>query len=300
MLGIVLGGVLGLAVLLLACGYYSFYLTTMVKRRTDEELYQLYPGTADFYQRTAKTAKRIMSHDGLQLYGELYQQSQEVKADQLVILVHGYKNNRLASMQYIPMFWQLGYDVFVVDQRSHGKSEGKIATYGNCEKQDLLAWINQLQSEYHRIGLHGHSMGGATVLAVAQYEKLAFIISEAGLTQAAQGVQTYVQNRLHLPNWAGKIMIALTNIFTILLGKFSLYRTNPGSVASQSAVPILAIHGTADESVPVWMSEQLIADKIGEYNQLWRIDGGTHKDLYQKQPGEYNRIIETFLQQISK
>lgn len=298
-MGIVLGGLWGLAVLLLACGYYSFYLTTMVKRRTDEELYQLYPGTAEFYQQTAKTTHQIVSHDGLQLYGELYQQSQQEKADKLVILVHGYKNNRLASLQYIPMFWQHGYDVLAIDQRSHGKSQGRMATYSHYERHDVAGWIHHFQAEYQTIGLHGHSMGGATVLALSQMEQVAFIMSEAGLTKAAQGVQTYVQNRLFLPNWAGKVMILLTNIFTRLFAGFSLYQTNPGLIAEQSQLPLLVIHGTADDSVPFWMSEALIANKQQGYTQFWVIPGGGHKELYQKQPTEYQQVVATFLQQIT-
>lgn len=291
-------GILLILLALLGVGYYSFYLTAMAKRRSDAELFAVYPGSEAFYEATPKEDHTLTSHDGLKLFAQRYRN--EAISDKLVVLVHGYKNSRLASLQYVPMFLKLGYDVVTIDQRSHGLSSGKMATYSNEEQHDLHAWLNYFIDEYREVGLHGHSMGGATVLAVSNREDIDFIISEAGLTSAEQGVLTYVQMRMGLPKWWSQIVIVATNIFTVWLAKFSLYTTNPGRIAQHSQIPILAIHGDSDAVVPVWMSQQLIDNKTTANNELWVIPGGDHKNLYAKNPELYAAKVEQFIIQTKK
>lgn len=287
---------IGGCIVLLAIGYYSFYVTVLMKRRSDAELFAFYPGVEQFYTQTEKEAHWLQSHDGLQLFAERYRQAKPT--NKLVIFVHGYKNNRLASVQYVPLFLKLGYDVVTIDQRSHGKSEGRMATYSHLEKHDLKAWLDYFAPAYTQIGLHGHSMGGATVLAVADDPRVTFIISEAGLTLAAQGVLTHVQKRLKLPKWWSYVMLVVTNLYTVLFAKFSLLQTQPQAVAVASAVPLLVIHGTADEVVPYWLSQALVAKKTAGFNQLWTIEQGDHKQLYQQNPKAYAQVITTFCAQI--
>ncbi|MGL5531805.1 MAG: alpha/beta hydrolase [Culicoidibacterales bacterium] len=292
--GLVITMLLGVSFLII--GYYSFYLTTFVKRRTEAELFELYPHSRSQYETLTKTAHTIMSHDGLQLFAELYPVEQET--NKLLILVHGYKNNRIASLQYVPLFLSLGYDVVTIDQRSHGQSQGKFATYSYLEQVDLAKWINYFADNYEEIGLHGHSMGGSTVLALANHAQVDYIISEAGLTSAAQGVLSHVQNRMKLPKWLSYLVVVATNIYTCLFAKFSLFRTQPGKIAEASSTPIFLIHGTNDEVVPSWLSQQLSSNRKKGQQKIWLIPNGDHKSLYQNQAAEYDQQIINFLTQI--
>ncbi|MGL6247495.1 MAG: alpha/beta hydrolase [Culicoidibacterales bacterium] len=277
-------------------GYYSFYLTTFVKRRNEAEMFALYPASEGCYTTLAKTEHTIFSREGLSLFAELYQAEQPRK--KVVILVHGYKNNRIASLQYVPLFLSLGYDVVTIDQRSHGRSKGKFATYGHLEQDDLRRWLTYFGGDYQEIGLHGHSMGGSTVLALADHPKVQFIMSEAGLPSAVEGVLSHVQNRMKLPKWLSYIVVYATNIYTCLFARFSLFKTNPGKVAENSQTPLFLIHGTADDVVPSWLSEKLIRNKQTGHAKLWLIPNGDHKTLYQSQPDAYNQQIIEFLAEI--
>ena len=55
----------------------------------------------------------------------------------------------------------------MIDQRAHGKSEGRTMTFGVFERFDVLSWIDytvERVGKKTRIVLAGISMGAATVL----------------------------------------------------------------------------------------------------------------------------------------
>ena len=84
-----------------------------------------------------------------------------------MLLAHGYTGSRAVSTQFIDLFTEEGYNVLLIDQRRHGRSEGRYTTYGYYEKHDVQAWVRWLIRQYGQdvaIGLHGQSLGGGTVL----------------------------------------------------------------------------------------------------------------------------------------
>ena len=65
---------------------------------------------------------------------------------------------------------QRGYDVLLYHQRNSGTSEGKYCTMGYLERHDLAALVALARRDKGypekpcTVGVHGDSMGGATVL----------------------------------------------------------------------------------------------------------------------------------------
>ena len=63
--------------------------------------------------------------------------------------------------------------MLLVDERSHGDSEGEYIGFGCLDRMDALGWIEWLVGrcgEDMEILLHGTSMGGATVLMASGLE----------------------------------------------------------------------------------------------------------------------------------
>ena len=107
----------------------------------------------------------ITSFDGLKLHGYYFDKGN----DKIMIMFHGVHANALFhfSIQARECF-KRGYNVLIVDERSHGKSEGKYITYGEKEHKDVLSWVDYVSQNFKEkeIYLYGLSMG-ATSICVA-------------------------------------------------------------------------------------------------------------------------------------
>src|SRR5262249_2093686 len=66
------------------------------------------------------------------------------------------------------------------------------------------------------------------------------------------------------------------------------------SVLKQAHLPVMIIHGAADEVCPCWMARQLNDACSSEKKELLIIDGGLHKDLWVRDPDTLVREIHRF------
>ena len=103
----------------------------------------------------------IKSHDGLTLSARYYHVAEDAP---LAICFHGYKSHALTDFSGgCELSFTLGHNILLVDQRAHGKSQGKTITYGILERKDLLRWVHYATDRFGTdipILLYGISMGG--------------------------------------------------------------------------------------------------------------------------------------------
>ena len=109
----------------------------------------------------------VASDDGAFLTGRAM--AVDPGSNRWVILVHGYAG-RWHEMILYARHWALqGYNLLLVEQRAHGRSQGRWRGLGYLERRDLVAWAQWLVGENGpagpdaRLVLHGHSMGAASV-----------------------------------------------------------------------------------------------------------------------------------------
>lgn len=112
------------------------------------------------YQSTA-----YASHDGMKLSGYLWKPEGKPKA--LINLVHGFGEYMERYNHWAMRFVEKGYVVHSIDNRGHGKSDGKR---GHVDKHDdFLNDIDVLVKESKKLYpdlpqfIYGHSMGGNIV-----------------------------------------------------------------------------------------------------------------------------------------
>lgn len=219
------------------------------------------------------------SYDGLRLAGRYY----SCGSDRTVIVFHGYRSS--ARRDYscaVKMYQDMGLNVLLVDQRSHGESEGKLITFGVKERRDVLSWIHFVLEEYGQdmqIFLSGLSMGASTVMMAASLqlpENVKGIIADCGFTSPADIIGRVAYQNFHIN---GSLAASVLDVLSRVIGRFSLYEMSTPQILANSDIPILFIHGKSDDFVPCEMSERSYAAARGP-KEVCFVEGAGHGMAY--------------------
>lgn len=160
----------------------------------------------------------------------------------------------------IPDLLGLGYDVFMMDYRSYGKSIGKISQEALINDVDYV--YNELIKEYPEVKIHlfGKSIGASLAAYLAAH---------------------YFPNQLIMetPFYSMK---ELSKYYFPWLPSFLLkYRFNTYQYCFdiQHSTPITLFHGTADEIIPHDSSLKLKEKLHNQKINLYLIPKGRHNNL---------------------
>lgn len=213
-----------------------------------------------------------------------------------IVICHGVTENKLSMVKYVNMFVEMGYNCVIFDARRHGDSGGINSTYGFYEKFDLEAVINYLLDEYSKdieVGVHGESMGAATMLLYAGElsNRAKFYISNASFsTFEGQLMNIFNQkSRLLAP-----IVLRVSNILFKIRSQFSIYNVDPQSVIHKIEQPILFIHSKPDKFISVEQTESLYESKVGP-KDAWYPERGGHVESFNRNPSTYKKKVKEFL-----
>ncbi|MBD8500574.1 alpha/beta hydrolase [Paenibacillus arenosi] len=241
-----------------------------------------------------KEEVRILSHDGLQLYGTYIELVPHSK--RIMIFVHGYTGALPWSSQFVDMFAQVGFNALLIDQRSHGNSEGEYATFGHMEKYDVQAWVDWVvrrNGDDSIIGLHGQSLGGGTVLEYVAIHRpqVRFIVADCPYSDLTELIRHQVVTLNRAPAWP---LMPLIDRLLKRKAAFEMNDVSPIRAIAQSKLPILFIHGAADIFVPTKMSEDLYAVKP-EPKELLLVDKATHGVSHCREREVYQKAVIDFV-----
>ena len=228
--------------------------------------------------REAQNAKevKITSHDNLTLVASLYENPAKKG---VFLLFHGYRSNTIKDFDCIlEKYYNLGYSLLVPDQRAHGRSEGKYITYGILERFDCKKWIEFVKELYGKnvpIYLDGLSMGATTVLMAAGLNieaNIRGIISDSAFSSPVQIIEKVGHDDLKLPKW---LFLPQIKLLCRMIAHFDLDATTTYEALKNTDLPILFIHGTADELVPYEMAKKHCSLENNK-RELVSIEGATH------------------------
>jgi len=199
----------------------------------------------------------------------------------VVLYLHGNGSNVGANVEHANRFHRLGLSVFAIDYRGYGKSQGDFPSESQVYEDAQLAWdylVKQRGVNPHQIYIYGHSLGGAIAIDLAvRHPEAAGLIVEGSFTATRAMVD--FQKGLF---WLFPIDWLLTQRFDSL------------SKVDRLQMPVLFIHGTADNVVPVEMSKKLF-DAAPEPKQLYIVPDGGHNNVAQIGGAEYLQIVSQFL-----
>lgn len=238
------------------------------------------------------------SFDGLRLYGRYYRHE---NADCTMILFHGYRSLGIRDFSCaVQMYYEAGLNVLLVDQRAHGKSEGKLITFGVKERRDVLSWINRLleyDGNIKRILLGGMSMGATTVMLSTELglpQNVCGIIADCGFTSPIDIIRKVAVQHFKIK---GTVVLPILNLICKLFGKFSLYGVSTETALKNNEIPIMIIHGKADNFVPVEMSERAYSANKGE-KLLVIVDNADHGFSFLVDPYYVGENLKNFIDSV--
>ena len=207
----------------------------------------------------------IYSEDGLRLYGKYYHMADKAPVE---ILFHGYHG--MAERDFCGGFWlarEAGHNVLLVDERAHGNSEGHVITFGIRERYDCLGWIRYAIERFGKdvqIVLVGVSMGAAAVL----------MASDLGLPENVKGI--IADCSYSSPK--------------------AIIRKRIREIGFPARLPVLLIHGEADQFVPCEMSWENYRACAAE-KRIFTVPGAGHALCYMVDTEGYRKAVKEFLDQ---
>ncbi len=235
-----------------------------------------------------------INSDGYDLNG--YYLSQ--KSNKTVLLIHGYRDDAISRMTDVRLYYELGYNIFLPDARSHGKSQGKYIGMGSVDRKDIFQWIDQLnktETNQCKFVLDGVSMGGATVLALSGDNDLpksvTAIISDSAFTSVAELIPHHIKIK---PPAMAHILIFFVELWCKILAHYGFSDATPIQQIAKSSTPVLIIYGTQDNFVPYEMSVKLSAACPAPTSVL-AVDGAAHGMAAWVAKSLYEEKIKAFL-----
>lgn len=200
----------------------------------------------------------IQSDDGLKLVGHYLESDPSSK--KIVIAFHGYSSKGMSDhCATANLYYRLGINTLIVDERAHGESEGKYVGFGVLDRYDALKWIEYVINRFGsdcKIILHGISMGGATVLMTAGLnppKNVKAIIADCAFTSAYDVFSHVLKTWYHIPS--GPIL-KITEKMGRKEAGYGYKDCSTLDAVAKTDIPILFIHGGKDTFVPTWMSRE--------------------------------------------
>ncbi len=239
----------------------------------------------------------ITSRDGKRLYARYYETRPGAPVQ---IMFHGYRSHPLLDFSGGLRFGlDCGFNVLLVDQRAHGKSEGRSLAFGVLERLDCLDWVKYTVGrcgEDVKIVLTGISMGASTVMMASDLDmpkNVKGIIADCGYTSAKE-IMMKVMGEIGYPP---RLAYPFVKLGAILYGGFDPdSHTAPRSLANTD-IPVLLIHGEGDTFVPCDMS-RLNYSACNSKKTILTVPDAPHGLAFMENPEAYKSAVEKFLKEI--
>lgn len=236
----------------------------------------------------------LVNREGLTLRAHWYHAAQPKR---LLILVHGWHStwDRDFGMS-MPFYHDHDCELLLVEQRCHGSSEGSMISYGDRERYDVLEWLDYAKGVHPELPVYlcGLSMGAATVLLCAGEpiaDRVTAIVADCGYTVPEPVVAGRARKQL---GRATNVTLAAVNLNCRLRGGFTLKScSTTEALKKNTSVPVLFIHGDADELVPCSMSlENYLA--CAAPRELLIVHGAGHARSFLADPETYKARVLAF------
>jgi uncharacterized protein len=197
-----------------------------------------------------------------------------------LLYLHGTFRNLFGNQRKIEALRSAGFSVLAVDYRGWGESSPLTPSEQSILADALVAWeeIKTYQPVAGKRVIYGHSMGSGVALDLAT--RLQSPADYGGLVlESAFTSFTEVANA---SGWLAS-----------LLNLFNPERFDSVSKISRVHAPLLMLHGSHDDTVPVSLGERLFA-AANAPKQWLVVENAAHSDLDLADPTLYQATLQGF------
>lgn len=286
--------------LLASLGVYITNRLMFLQKKDDEEIYlrekdagHLRP---DEYEALPKREVSISSSFGYTLKAVLVEPHE---TSRYIIIAHGVTQSKTNSVKYMNLFLDRGFNAVIYDHRRHGESGGRTTSYGYYEKFDLKSVVDWLKAEKGPelfLGIHGESMGAATLLLYAGMleDGADFYVADCPFSDFSEQLAYRIKEEVKF--FPAKLLLPLAGLMLRIRDRYSLRDLSPISVIEHIKNPILFIHSTKDDFILPYMTQALFEQKKGP-KKLFIAENGLHAQSYSQNRDEYEKVIDEFLEE---
>ncbi len=236
----------------------------------------------------------IKASDGVNLSAWYYNPDQPNGA--AILLLHGIGSSRQDMVALGYLFLRKGYTVLEPDLRGHGLSAG-FTTYGVLEENDVIAWLNWLSQNDRAARIYGFgaSLGAAVILESLKREsRFRAVVAESSYVDFPSVARERIGRELPRgTRWIASPLVASGIEWTRWRYAIDLNSASPADGLRNTKVPVLLIHGRADNKTAPANSQQLAA--IDPAAQLWLVPNSGHADAWKVAKEEFeDRVLAWF------
>ncbi len=214
-----------------------------------------------------------------------------------VVLAHGYTDNRFGMLKYAVHYRRLGFNCVMFDERGHGENAAEPCSYSVREVDFLVDVIEDTAKRYGPdivIGIHGESLGASTVLMSLKNEAVKKNVSFAVEDCAFADIITVFKGsmkKLHVPGF----MVYPTDIAARIMYGISFKAAEPAEAVKQNTIPLLCVHGAADDFIVPEHCRRIYENNPGE-KEMRLVDNAGHAASAIVDPDGYFEMLKNFIE----
>ncbi|MGN0526918.1 MAG: alpha/beta hydrolase [Acutalibacteraceae bacterium] len=212
------------------------------------------------------------------------------------VLCHPYGVDFYAMSVYAKHYYEMGFNVVVVEARGHGDSEYSRITMGWLDRFDVVDVTENIvkQDEKAKIVIHGVSMGGATAVSVsgeALPSNVFAIIDDCGFESVWKSLSGQLKEN-HIPSFP---LLYVSSGVTDLISGWSFKEASPLEQVKKATVPMLFIHGENDSFVHISQSNNLFMACNSAVKKQVVIKDADHANSVFTDSEKYWNAVDSFI-----
>lgn len=261
----------------------------------EEQVEMWNTGCAWAEERKSVMQEVEIEHDGLHLHGEYY----AFGGDRCVVILPGRGECLKYSYFFAAPYEKAGMNVLVIDQRAHGKSEGKYNTIGKKEHRDVIAWIHYIEEKFgiKEVWFHAICLGTSSAILVMNSKDCPACVQ--GMVTEGCFIsfrETFKQHMIdiHRPVFpvCDEVMLKMNH-----QAGADIYRTAPIKQVGKLKHKVLFLYGKEDKFSKPDKSIELYEKCGSPYKKIEWFEHGPHSHLRLHNFEQYDNAIIEYVNQ---
>ena len=262
----------------------------------DKEITRMFHIGMDWAEKYAEKKREVDVYSGkYHLFGEYF----DFGFDKAAIIIAGSTESLLYSYYFAEPYRAAGYNVLVIDNRSHGKSDGRLNSLGYNEHRDILRWAQMLHDDFGNslVFMHGICIGASNALFALTADDCPDYLQG----MAAEGMFTCFYESLyyHIKEAKQPVYPALPEVrgYIKLFTGYDIKNDGPIFRIPKLKKPILMLQSKEDKySLPERAKD--LYERCNAPKRLVYFEKGAHSHIKINASEKYDKNIIDFLHEI--